>query len=394
MSQFLPLRANVEWLRKAAKSRLAAMRAAQPDAELHQAQLLVARDYGFANWKQLIAHVENVREKLRSLVPPDRAAETAPIAADDADLAALFAAIAAGDLATVTQLLGRRPGLACAHGLEGQAPLHEAARCNDPKLAVYLLAFGADPYAKFGDSGHDALSWGVTCRAPEFVATLVRLGARLDLFSAAGMGSVEDLQAFFDTDGGLCPRSVRSGSSRFDDQGSRLPCPPLDPVEQVSDALCMACRNGHADAVRLLLTKRPDLGFRSYMGATALHWAHFGGSTEAVEMLLQAGADPALRDGTLHCTPRAFGICVPATWGFEPLVRSKLDSDPGLSSLMDGRTSALHEAARQGHVAIIKLLLARGADPQMKDGDGRLPRELAVAGRHASAAELLQAASS
>ncbi|MSR56336.1 MAG: ankyrin repeat domain-containing protein [Planctomycetaceae bacterium] len=394
MSAFLPLRANVEWLKKAAKDRLAALRADQPTAELNQAQLLIAQEYGFSSWKSLIAHVEEVRETLRSLIPPDRddAADSTPISPDDADLAAMFAAIDAGDLATVTHWLGRRPGLAKAHGPDGQTPLHAAARCNDPRLAVYLLAYGADPYAKFGESAHTALSWGVTCNSHEFVSTLVRLGARLDLFTAAGLGSVADLAVFFDETGALRPGAVRSGSSRFGRDGARLPCPPNEPVEQISDALCMASRNGHADAVRFLLTKQPDLTFCSYLGGTALHWAYFGGSSAVIEMLLSRGTDPTARDDELGCTPRAFGICAPANWGFLWLVRARLDADADLANFMDGRTSALHEAARGGHVEVIQLLLERGADPKLCDGDGKLPQEIAAERNYPNAALVLHGA--
>ena len=46
MSQALPANPNLDWLRKTAKSGSSRLRAAQPDARLHQAQLAVANDYG------------------------------------------------------------------------------------------------------------------------------------------------------------------------------------------------------------------------------------------------------------------------------------------------------------------------------------------------------------
>jgi ankyrin repeat protein len=173
--------------------------------------------------------------------------------------------------------------------------------------------------------------------------------------------------------------------------GSRLPCPPPTPREQVSDALYIACRNAQVEVVRFLLTKQPDLSFRAYMGGTALHWAHYGGSRAIVEMLEQAGADPAARDDVLRCTPRAFGICVPASWGFLPgKINQRLADDPDLANLMDGHTSALHEAARAGHVEIVRILLAAGANPRLLDGEGKTPLELAAGHGHASVVEVLQ----
>jgi cytohesin len=198
------------------------------------------------------------------------------------------------------------------------------------------------------------------------------------------------VRAFFDESGRPISGASQTGSSRLTKDGTRLACPPEDPIEVVSDALYIACRSGQVEVVRFLLTKPHDLSFRAYMGGTPLHWAHFGGSKEIVDLLFTAGADPTARDETLHCTPRAFGICAPANWGFIHLVRARLADDPSLATFMDGRTSALHEAARGGHLEVVRLLLSVGADPQQTDGDDQTPLALAAARGHASVVELLQ----
>ena len=54
----LPANPNLDWLKKAAKRRLTALRAEHPDARLHQAQRNIARDYGFKSWRALRAHIE------------------------------------------------------------------------------------------------------------------------------------------------------------------------------------------------------------------------------------------------------------------------------------------------------------------------------------------------
>ena len=59
----------------------------------------------------------------------------------------------------------------------------------------------------------------------------------------------------------------------------------------------------------------------------------YGGSRAVIELLEQAGADPLARDDVLHCTPRGFGICVPANWSsyIPPMlakVRARLAEDP------------------------------------------------------------------
>jgi ankyrin repeat protein len=309
---------------------------------------------------------------------------------DDPDLATLLAAIDAGEMQVVTDLVTRRPALAAAFGPDGQTPLHVAAQCNDPNIAALLAACGADVNAKYGGSGHTPLSWAVTCNAPECARTLVKLGARPDLFCAAGIGALDEVQIFFDETGALVPGASRTGSSRFAPDGSRLPCPPPTARDQISDALYIACRNGHADIVQFLLGKNPDLSFRAYEGGTSLHWAWFGGSRRVVELLEQHGADCAARDDTLGCTPRAFGICVPANWGFTFLVRARLAEDPTLVNIMDGRTSPLHEAAANNRAEVVRLLLDHGADPQLANGDGKTPLDLATAEGHTAVIEMLR----
>ena len=399
MSQPLPARPDIGWLRKLSKDRLAATRAHDPAAKLSDAQLAVAREHGFPSWRKLRAHVEQIRQQLAmqalgEQVPPEGAAIASPaeaIASDDPALAQLLAAAEAGDSSTIVAILSRRPNLANARGPQGQTPLHAAVLSDDPRLAELLLAYQADPEARYGESGHTALSWAVTVHSFAFARALVQLGSRPDLFCAAGIGSLPLAQAFFDEAGGLLPGASRTGSSRLTAGGTRLICPPEAPREQVSDALYIACRTGQVEVASFLLGKDPDLSFRAYAGGTALHWAHFGGSQAIVEMLEQAGADPTARDDSFRCTPRAFGICVPAAWGIAFLVRQRLAEDPTLANVMDGVTGPLHEAARAGNLEIVRLLLDAGASPALCDGDGRTPLDLAAAGRHEAVAELLAA---
>jgi ankyrin repeat protein len=394
MSRPLPLRANLAWLRKLCKHRLDALRADHPDVKLNEAQRAVAQEYGFASWRKLKAHVEQKRQQLDSLVSPDelRRAAMDVVMPDDPDLVRLLEAVRAGEDQSVTELLSRRPALAKAPGPGGQTPLHMAAQHNDPRLAAVLVAFGANFEAKFGQSGHSALSWAVTCNALECARALVQLGAVPDLFCAAGIGSLTHVQSFFDAGGALVAGASRTGSSRLAADGSRLTCPPPTVGEQISDALYIACRNGQAEVVRFILGKQPDLSFRAYLGATPLHWAYFGGSRTVIDLLNHAGADPLARDDTLGCTPRAFGICVPASWGMVFLVRGRLEDDATLVNFMDGRTSPLHEAAQAGANDVVRLLLDRGANPALTDGAGRTSLDIAIERGNVAAAEMLRLA--
>ncbi len=56
----LPARPNLEYLKNEAKRRLHAQRATQPAAKLAEVQHQVAREYGFANWRDLKVNVERI----------------------------------------------------------------------------------------------------------------------------------------------------------------------------------------------------------------------------------------------------------------------------------------------------------------------------------------------
>src|SRR5690242_2382733 len=55
----LPERASLEYLKKLAKDRLKQLRRSNPSVKLATAQLAVAREYGFPNWRVLKATIES-----------------------------------------------------------------------------------------------------------------------------------------------------------------------------------------------------------------------------------------------------------------------------------------------------------------------------------------------
>ena len=66
MAHALPARPNLDWLRKTAKQALRDLRVQQPEARLADAQLAVARNYGFSSWRALKAHVDELLQLARS----------------------------------------------------------------------------------------------------------------------------------------------------------------------------------------------------------------------------------------------------------------------------------------------------------------------------------------
>src|SRR5262245_48371205 len=111
MSNPLPERVSLEYLKKLAKDRLRGLRREDPSAKLSSAQLAVARDYGFTSWRALKAEVDRRQ---------------------GADFALFFEACDKGDDAALSRLLEAAPDLAHAanpaadHG--GFTGLHTAAQ--------------------------------------------------------------------------------------------------------------------------------------------------------------------------------------------------------------------------------------------------------------------------
>ncbi len=69
MSRPLPLRAILSGSRNSARN-VSKSVAHNPSARLSEAQLAVAREFGFASWRKLKAHVKLARATLDAIVPP------------------------------------------------------------------------------------------------------------------------------------------------------------------------------------------------------------------------------------------------------------------------------------------------------------------------------------
>ncbi|HSI72591.1 MAG TPA: ankyrin repeat domain-containing protein [Fimbriimonas sp.] len=193
MYRQLPERANLEHLRDEAKALLdslsagesAALERAAPYAsspfQLAQAQLVIAREYGFDSWARLKRHVEEA---------PDRQV-------------AFFAAVKAGDRERVGSLLAEDPTLVRVRdkGSFDAPALNLAASRNDIPLIDLLLDHGADPDAKstWWAGGFCPLDFA----DEETSRHLIRRGARLTAHAAARLGLASELQALVTADPGV-----------------------------------------------------------------------------------------------------------------------------------------------------------------------------------------------
>ena len=223
MSRPLPARANLEHLRNEAKQRLKEMRIQDAAAKLADAQLLIAREYGFASWRTLKAAVDNsvreqafaaardgdldtVRRALEAGLHPGTTDETGRTIHQIAKtlghphiellmreyqgrderrdevkhtVKALQTAAAEGRADDLCRLLDAHPELLDARGVDfhGQTALHKAAWNNRIECVRLLLERGADVRIRdYGDNAY-ALHFAAEAAHIQIVEILVEAGS-------------------------------------------------------------------------------------------------------------------------------------------------------------------------------------------------------------------------
>src|SRR5262245_29818392 len=225
----LPDRPSLEYLKKLAKERLTALRVAGQGVKLHDAQLAIAREYGFPSWRALKAEVDRRR---------------AP------DVADFFHAVASGDLAAVRQLLAGDPALVRERDSAGAAALHRAV--GHPEVMRLLIEHGADPNVRdVGDNATplhvaaanrhldsvrllldagadpqgsgdlhngDVIGWAMSPGNDAVIDLLLARGARHHIFSAIASRDVELVERLVDEN----PDCLLRRRSRFEDANTPL----------------------------------------------------------------------------------------------------------------------------------------------------------------------------
>lgn len=353
----LPEKPSLDQLRKQAKE----LRASH--ASLSEAQLALARAYGFPSWPKLKLHTEQTT--LRRLIEQ-------------------------GETEALRKLLSSSPRLAKLPFPEGDWPIHVAAEYNDPAMIEMLVGAGAPLDTRYEGSAHNALSWAVTCWSFEAGIKLIQLGVVPDLFCAAGLGLLEVVKLFW-KDGELRGHPSQTGSSRFADSGERLPRPPLDARDQVSDALYIACRANRLEVARWLLDHGADPNWRGYAGASCLAWAEFAGDASLCALLRSRGGLDTVVDQQFRAVPKVFALMVLASWGFgDNRLRDRLLLDPSMVDARGEYGTLLNAAAYNGQMASVRVLVELGADRSARNAAGLTPAEVAEARGHGEVAAFLR----
>ncbi len=339
------------------------------DEEIRQApfreedgRLVYAREHGFESWNDLTTRVNLLASN--------------PVTATTEPFMAAFAALQAADTASFEALLRANPRLASERGTNGNTllslavslagraeskghmssieallaagsdvnegndrgwtPLHQAAYANKPEIAALLIEKGAALDAEAHGAGGTplvaALFWGHR----EVAELLGRYSvAPGNLRVAAGLGIPQLVNACFNPDGTLAPQACAARGFYRPHSGFPDWQPSTDPQEVLDEALVWACKSGRLAVLERLVKAGARINADPYRG-TPLIWAAVCNHPETVAWLLDHGAN----------------INQKATFG---------------GPTHGQGITALHMAAQNGHLAMVKLLVERGADRYLKD---------------------------
>jgi ankyrin repeat protein len=244
------------------------------------------------------------------------------------DSATLFAAIRAGDLATVERILAERPALAQASDDTGLSALTVAAYHGRWPIVERIQATGPD----------------------------------LDRFEAAIVGDVDRVRAQLD-------EAEREAEVERETAGRRR-------------GRGTTTDDGASDLVSTVDERSPD-------GFSALHLAAFFGRPEVARLLLDRGADPNLwATGGLHVRPLHSAVA----GGHEEVARLLVEAGADVGAAQDGGYTPLMGAAQNGSAGTVALLLERGADPKAYNQDILTAAELADRAGHPAVGATIRAA--
>ena len=448
----LPNNPNLDRLRSQAKTLLRKARAGDIEAlgmiaEFHphppeqialsDAQLVLARQYGFPSWPRLREHVETVRHYSRSphkqpigtgRTGPDEFLRLACLNYGEDDNARMDAArrmlaehpelssatihtaAAVGDVAAAHAMLTVEPALA---KLEGGPfrwePLLYAAysRLNSTEpghstleVARLLLDHGADPNAGYLWEGlpspftalTGAFGRGEQNPPPHQYRDQL---ARLLLDRGA---DPNDSQTMYNLGPGCWPIADASHLDILFEYGlgkgpggpwrERIGLSMLSPEELVHEELMYAAKTNLPERARIVIAHGVDVDRRStghplHGGATPLELAVAMGNEEVTRVLEEAGASPVTDELAYFA-----GACLR---GDEAEARRRLDADPGLLERARKRIPDLMLcAAESGRPEAMRVLVALGQDVDDLSCLARTPLHVAAyAGDHAMVDALL-----
>jgi uncharacterized protein len=189
------------------------------------------------------------------------------------------------------------------------------------------------------------------------------------LFAAIEAGDAAAVQALLARDAALAGARDGEGISARMRARYRSDRAVMEAVRSAGGDLDVfeAAAFGDVDRLAALLVDPGLVGPFSADGFTPLHLAAFFGTTRAVAQLLDRGADPDARGrGWMTGTPLHSAV----SGQHAEIVRLLLAGGADTNLRQSGGWSPLHSAAHNGDAVTAALLLAAGADPTAVNDEG------------------------
>jgi len=369
----LPDAPNLDWLRKQAKQRLKEIRKTNPDARLADAQLEVARRFGFPSWRSLKAHVDSLTIDGQ-----------------------LFDAARGGDAEKLQAMIEAYPDkLHVRNKPYEHTLLHVAAHNGRAEAVELLLAHGIDPNTREKGDNTYPMHWAAAAGHLDVVRKLADAGG-----DVIGDGDDHALQVIGWATGwdGCDDATHRAIADFLVSRGARhniYSAMSIDDAEEV-------CRIVAADSSQLRRPQSHNENFR-----LPLHFAVHKKLRRMIALLLELGADPLATDAS-GFTAVAYAtepdvdapVLKAISEGIGPTVLTSVGLNDWesaarivhMSPASANEEGVLHLMAKRGNVDAVKWLLLHGANPNAQWSHwGALvtPLHLAALGNHADVAHAL-----
>jgi ankyrin repeat protein len=310
----------------------------------------------------------------------------------------------------IVDLLIRAGARVTARTREGVTPLQLAATNGNGPMIDRLLKAGADSNAALTLAGDSALMMAARTGKTDAIRVLLEAGANVNakeswggttaLMWAVSEGHAEAARTLIAAGADINARSnyVAAANGRgFEGRTPLASSTDAKPVEFASGwltPLMLAAREGNVELTGILVTAGADVNAIAGDGKTALAMAIFNGNYEAASLLVDNKADVNKADAQ-RFTPLFWTVdrrnmeTAPnfpwiVTSDPMPLIHKLLDAGANPNALVNNTprarmregsprivfATALMRAAFAGDLELVKLLLARGADPNVISRDG------------------------